>query len=203
MLMPCALCKLNNQLSYSHIVPEFMYQQMYDKTGSFMALSIDPMDANRRFRKGLRENLLCSDCERKLGKWESYAATFFYGGKIAPRMDGKLFIFEKLQYHDLKLFFLSLLWRFSVTTLTEFEGLKLIPKHQEKLRLMLLADNPGGCMEFPCYVQVINRKGNFLGGFMAPPTSAKFKAHHVWQFVIAGFYFTFFVLVQRECPFWN
>jgi hypothetical protein len=71
--MGCALCQQNKQLCDSHIVPEFMYQHMYDANHRFRVLSRNEVDATRFLRKGLREELLCRDCEAKFSKWESYA----------------------------------------------------------------------------------------------------------------------------------
>lgn len=191
--MACALCKLNNELRNSHIVPEFMYKEMYDSTHKFSVVSRQITDANRQFRKGLHEYLLCSDCESKLSRWESYAASFFYGKKIMVKRDGDLFFYESLKYNELKLFFLSLLWRFSVTSLPELQGAKLPEKHREKLRKSLLNEDPGVPLFFPCHIIRIIHKRKFLVDFISPPMSAKLDAHHVWQFAVAGYYFMFFV----------
>ncbi len=77
--MPCALCQLNKPLRRSHIVPEFMYKPMYDFIHRFQGLSLNVSERPQTHQKGLREELLCHDCEQLLAnKYENYAATAFY-----------------------------------------------------------------------------------------------------------------------------
>jgi hypothetical protein len=194
----CALCLLQKPLRDSHIVPEFMYREfIYDKkSGSnqkFWGISRDAFDSVRTYGKGIREHLLCGDCEAKFSRFENYAADFFKE-KIQPaKIDGRLIFFENLKYKELKLFFMSLLWRFAVTSLKEFEGAKLIDEHKEKLRKMLFADDPGKSGEYPCHIIIVTHDGKHLSDFITPPMLAKFEAHRLWQFVVGGFYFGFFV----------
>jgi hypothetical protein len=194
MVMPpkiCALCKLEKEICDSHIVPEFMYQMIYDKSHSFVSVSLDAMDANQRYKKGIREKLLCKECEIKFSKPEGYAADFFYTNKTPPKITGKFSIFENLQYKKLKLFFLSLLWRLAVTSLTEFQGASLGEVHKEKLRVMLLADNPGKPLEYPCFVRNLTHKSLNMAQLIVAPMPGKLHEHRVWEFIIAGFCFTF------------
>jgi hypothetical protein len=195
---PCALCLSQKPLRDSHIVPEFMYREfIYGKhAGSnpkFWGISRDAFDSVRTYGKGIREKLLCGDCESKFSVFETYAADFFKG-EIQPAInDGILLQFENLEYKKLKLFFMSLLWRFAVTSLKEFEGAKIIDKHKEKLRKMLYDKNPGKSEEYPCHITIVTHGGKHLNDFIMPPMLAKYEAHHIWQFVVGGFLFGFYV----------
>src|SRR5438105_1743417 len=77
--MNCALCLRERPLPRSQIVPEFMHGQMYDDKHRFFGISNIESKTNKLFQKGLREELLCADCEQHIGRYESYASRVFYG----------------------------------------------------------------------------------------------------------------------------
>jgi hypothetical protein len=164
----CALCKSKKPLHWSHIVPEFMYREMYDPKHRFFGLSRTKHEGVRLFQKGLREKLLCADCEALLSKYEHYAADVFFGNGqqlLKGYRDGSQIILEGLDYHRLKLFFLSLLWRLGVTSLSEFKGAELGTRHLERLRKMIHGESPGEEMEYPCWLTAITHNGKHLGAF--------------------------------------
>jgi hypothetical protein len=77
----CALCQQDRELCASHIIPEFFYKPVYDEKHRFYTFSTDPADeVEGPEQKGLREHLLCKDCEGKLSAWEGYARKVIYGG---------------------------------------------------------------------------------------------------------------------------
>ncbi len=83
----CRLCQLPKNLRQSHILPEFMYQNVYDqdpKRFYTLKLDLEEMDrsSSRIQQKGIREYLLCDTCEGKLAKWEDYAV--YYGDVDHP-----------------------------------------------------------------------------------------------------------------------
>jgi hypothetical protein len=68
----CKLCMSAGPLRRSHIVPEFLYKPLYDQKHSFSGIA----DSGRlsTLQIGLRERMLCQDCEARLQKWEDKAA---------------------------------------------------------------------------------------------------------------------------------
>ncbi len=56
----------------SHIIPEFIYSPIYDDKHRMVLLETDERYASFQ-QKGIREHLLCQDCETKVSKWETYA----------------------------------------------------------------------------------------------------------------------------------
>lgn len=191
--MPCALCTQPKPLRQSHIVPEFMYQQMYDRKHRFLALGTIASDRAMRYQKGLREDLLCGQCEGLFSRFEGYAAQVFYGkGAPSTRVEGSMLILQGLEYDKMKLFLLSLLWRFGVTKLRVFRG-ALLGAHTDTLRQMLLRQDPGDPLDYPCLLTAVMWQGKHIGDFIVPPCLAKMDGHHIWSFVVAGIVMTFFV----------
>jgi hypothetical protein len=58
---------------------------------------------------------------------------------------------------------------------------------------MLLQDNPGGWLEYPCLITALTLNGKFYGDFTAGAFSTKVEGVSVWAFVLSGFFFNFFV----------
>jgi len=155
----CRLCLDSKQLMRSHILPEFFWKEVYEihQNGSRRV----PMTACERgaipglthHQKALREQLLCSDCEQKLGKWESYVKRMFLD--LLPSNPRNSFSLQ-LDLRVLLLFQLSMLWRSGITT---HDGLALyVPQELiEVLRQCLVNDDPNNCpIEYsmvPVYVE--------------------------------------------------
>src|SRR4051794_32678372 len=81
----CRLCGSNDELRDSHIIPEFMYQPLYDDKHRAFSVSIDGTAKESVIQKGLREKLLCQVCETRLSKLEHYAAPVIRA--ILPRLN--------------------------------------------------------------------------------------------------------------------
>jgi hypothetical protein len=173
-----------------------MYKGMYDIKHRFLSLSTNPSQPVRFHQKGLRERLLCANCEGLLNRFESYAADVFNGNALKGyhRYGDKLEI-TGLDYTKFKLFLLSLLWRFGVTTVPQLRGVELGP-HSERVRRMLLAGNPRDPLVYPCLMSAVMWDGEFLDGVFDQPSLLQIHGQDVWRIVVAGIVFRFFVSAQ-------
>jgi hypothetical protein len=156
----CALCKANADLQDSHIIPEFLYGPLYDHIHRFRVVPAEAGEREELLQKGLREPMLCRDCEQRLCRWEDYAKTAFVDSKgVHVIQHHSAVAFANLDYRTIKLFQLSLLWRMSATKLDFFKEVALGPR-QERIRLALLSNDPLSPGEYPCHMAAveINRK---------------------------------------------
>jgi len=102
---PCRLCQQPKPLKFSHLIPEFMYQDMYDEKHRFLGLTSKSGVKDKLAQKGLREYLLCDDCEQQFGRYEKYASGVFYDDNSHHRQHkGDCVILSGLEYVLLKLF---------------------------------------------------------------------------------------------------
>src|ERR1700722_5312758 len=89
--MNCALCQSNSPLRDSHIIPEFLYKELYDKIQRFHVVPLDASKPEHFEQKGLYEKLLCKVCEQKFSVWEKYAKEAFCEGiRIKIEQTGEL-----------------------------------------------------------------------------------------------------------------
>lgn len=190
----CRLCQKESKLKYSHIIPEFFYKLMYDDKHRFMQLSRIQDELTIIQQKGLREYLLCENCESIFSKYERYMSqSFYYKKNIIFHEDDKVLIAENVDYKLMKLFQLSILWRASVSDLEIFNNVNLGP-HEERVRFMLLNETPGKDYEYGCIqFAIIMDDSKTAEGLIMPPIHFREKSTSHYRFTFGGLIWVFIV----------
>lgn len=192
----CRLCKEERDLRESHIVPEFMYRPLYNQKHKTVGYLLGKGRAKPQFvQKGLREKLLCDECERFLNEnfespnvplWRTLAEEE-RGPELSvqhiqlPDGGGAAYV-SGFDYPSFKLLLLSILWRASVSERTEFAEVDLGP-HEETIRQMLLAKQPGSQSDYPCLVML------FLEpklGIMIRPFRSRIQGHNTYHLILTS-----------------
>lgn len=185
--MPCALCLQEAELRRSHVIPEFLYETLYDEKHRLQVLSTIPEQGNWREQKGLREKLLCDECEQKFSVWERYASLVLKGGiPLTVKQESNIVHISGLDYKQFKLFQLSVLWRAGISSLQFFEKIQL-GKHTEELRRLLLADNPGSPERYGCFMFGLKHGVGTFTGVIIQPGKVRLNGHIAYRFVFGGF----------------
>lgn len=191
--MVCALCLSEAPLKNSHIIPEFLYKSLYDPIHRFHQISADREQPNTLLQKGLRESLLCDDCEQKFSVPERYASMFLNGGiGIAIQQQGNKLYLSELDYKKLKLFQLSRLWRAGISSLPSFSQVNL-GSHTEHIRKMLMTDDPGSVETYGCIMSMLMYKSETIQDLIVSPTWARLDGKMAYRFVFGGLIFVFVV----------
>jgi len=193
--MSCALCKSNSPLRDSHIIPEFLYKELYDKLHRFHIIPFDASEPEHFKQKGLYEKLLCEACEQKFSVWEKYAKEAFCEGTgITIEQSGELFKLSNLDYRQFRLFLLSLLWRMGVSSQDFFKLVNLGSEHEEILRRTLLNENPLEPLQYPCLMSIVHNNGKLpFNQLSTQPMHMKSDGKHCYCVVISGMLFQFYV----------
>lgn len=63
----CSLCKSEDEIKLSHIIPRFVFEWIIETTPGYLRNAANP---NLRIQDGIKSELLCEDCEQRLSKWE-------------------------------------------------------------------------------------------------------------------------------------
>jgi hypothetical protein len=190
---PCALCRRQAKLCKSHIVPEFLYKDLYDKDHRLWKISTNPLTRTTRPRKGVYEHLLCPECERRTSSWDDYASKVLRGG-IERKMQECYFgwFISGLNYRLFKLFQLSLLWRAAVSQRPEFQDFLLARRPKSRLRHMLLSEDPGNPLEFGCLMLVNQTHLGLTGDVVLTRADAQQRTGKC-LFVMGGLFWLFFI----------
>jgi hypothetical protein len=189
------MCLREQPLLRSHILPELLYRPLYGSTHRIRAISPDSRYL-RFVRKGLREPLLCADCERQLGELESDFARTWFGAEGLPatipveidvdearRTGGSVLVqAPRVDYSRFKLFHLSVLWRASVSSRDEFREVRLGP-HEERLRQMLLRGDPGGESDYRIGGAVVRRDGTSMVETGVVSVPSRVRAGDGWAYM--------------------
>src|SRR5665647_1861288 len=72
----CRLCDCEKTLKESHIIPKFVFRWMKKTGGKYIRKADNP---NKRVEDGVKDYLLCNDCEQLFSKLEDkFARDIFY-----------------------------------------------------------------------------------------------------------------------------
>lgn len=184
----CWLCLREQPLCQSHIIPEFLYASLYNDDGRMMGITGLGGKGWKPVQKGLRDDLLCRDCEALLN--ERYEIPFQQQWTkrypLPERAKEGDLVDAQFDYATFKLFHLSILFRAAVSTNAMFSVVEL-GKHQEILRQMILAGDPGRPDRYPIFATaLINGQQEIERRFIAAPTLTRVDGHHVYGFVFDG-----------------
>lgn len=184
----CRLCLEQKPLRRSHIIPEFLYETIYDETGRMFVRSAIGKPISETRQVGYREYLLCADCETQIGKWERYVSHVWRNKvQLDSHRQGSLMVIEGLDYRQFKLFQMSVLWRAAISKLQPFSGVNIGP-HEERLRQLLFASNPGQQNDYPCTMTMLLLEDKPAIDMFIEPTWCKPMLHgSAYRFVFGGF----------------
>ncbi len=194
--MNCRLCDGEKPLKESHIIPRFFYKSMEWKGNNFR-YQILGAHSNRVItdQGGIKERLLCEDCEQKFSRFENYVSKTLYGGLelTFSKLSNRRWLISGLDYNKFKLFQLSILWRASVSSQEFFKSIRLGEKHESEIRKMLLDQDPGPPEKYACILVAVIFEDNIIDDLMLNPTYIKQDGHRVYRFIFGGFAWAYFV----------
>lgn len=156
----CRLCLKSSELQESHIIPRSIIKLIRDEKLNNRFHELHDKK-NKTIQDGPKEYLLCNDCEQKISRYEKYFKESIHLSRhgIEIKQNENFAIIENLNYCKTKLFFLSLLWRMSISSRPEFENVH-IGNEEETIRKMIATDDPGKSSEYSinAVIPMINQK---------------------------------------------
>lgn len=200
----CRLCLRRIPLKNSHIISETFWEAIYDDKHRALPMSTD-IPESRILQKGLREEMLCGDCETKFSKWENILKQDLVdlgNGQsnyltINPIESGMTLI-QGIRYSAFKLGVLSILWRMSVTSNEYYASYSLGKKYEEVLRLALYNEVVPQEKQFPIMIDRYELDGTFLPGLIMGFPPGKLQGlFTVQSFVIWGYLFLIVIVCDR------
>lgn len=179
----------------SHIASKFLWRKSGvagDKKKFSLLSPTHPHLNDPHCQDGLKEYLLCPDCEQQFGRYETYAAgvLFHKNGPVLCRPNGH-FILDGLEYRKLKLFQMSILWRMGVSSLPYYCHVEL-GAHEEILRSMLEAEDPGDPWQYGCVATLLDHNGKPIRGLFSQPMNAKKFGHECYSYALSGMHLVHF-----------
>ncbi|MEC4890412.1 MAG: hypothetical protein RI101_10165 [Nitrospira sp.] len=197
----CRLCLQDKNLIKAHIIPEGFFRLLRHENIAPVLHSNTPGSFPKRMQVGTYDStILCSECDGKMAPWDDYGQQILirqFPEAIKLSLQGKTVAWEmeKFDYRRLKLFFMSVLWRASVSKQTFYKRISIGP-FEDRLRTMILNEDPGDTQEF---VVVLARFEDVEITAMLDPHPEKFDGISFCRFYLSGFV-AYIKVDQRPTP---
>lgn len=206
----CKLCKEEKTLlRKSHIIPDFLYQELYD--AKHRLRKFDAIEKAKGVAKvftpqsGEYEGgLLCQACDGgKIGQFETYLANILNNNSLSEeqRLVCEEIVNEtgveftrvsNLDYNKLKLALLSILWRASISKRDVFSEVSLGP-YEEKIRTQLDSEISGNDNDISIIVMSWHNDKKTAKDIIGQPRRHKENGKTYYSFVINGFIVIFYI----------
>jgi len=202
--MKKGICKLCGQykdlLKQSHIYPSFICKGVFDHTNRTVLASLKDNRGPRFYQTGFYDkNMLCAHCDNVLiGRLERYAASVLpppitdANTNVIVQIENAQFItlhVSGVDYRQLKLFVLSLLWRAHHSNNKFFEKVH-IPTHEPILREMILKGEPGAETFYQIAITRVDRPNGEIINMIPTPEICEGLELNVALFIIGGLVFS-------------
>jgi hypothetical protein len=184
----------------AHIIPEGFFRRLRDGTTTPRLISNTPDTFPQPAPIGVYDAaILCDSCEPLFGEWDEYAQQMLRaepGGVPHILPDDTVVGWElpEYRYDLLKLFFVSVLWRASVSTRYFYRRVKAGP-FEDVAKRMIQARDPGPPEQFAVTVA---RLAGPLGATILDPHTDRSENVNYYRFYFGGY--IGYIKVDRRPP---
>ncbi|MCX6247156.1 MAG: hypothetical protein NTW10_05435 [Bacteroidetes bacterium] len=211
----CKLCgKSEELLNESHIIPDFIYRDLgiFNENHTLNRLTVkkekEPIVHSRSIPSSEYEaGILCSKCDNEIiGGYENYAKKAMFGGALpsdespivtdyVTPQNIKYSQAVGISYPKFKLFLLSILWRMAISSRPIFYQVELSDEIKEKLRLMILNDDPGDLNEFPIYGMTYLNDPSMPRDIIGQPFRAEVDGNTIIRILLGGIFILYHISI--------
>lgn len=187
-MTPCRLCLKDRVLRNSHIVPEFLYGDLYNSKHQLIGIHGLGSKGWEVQQKGLREYLFCDGCEQHINERfeKPFRRIWAENCPLLDPWEAEDVHWIQVDYKEFKLFHLSVLFRAGVSTLPTFAEVTLGP-HEGRLRRMLLEQDAGRVEQYPIFgYAVIHHKTKRIVQMVSKAQANKFGGRRCYGFMYGG-----------------
>lgn len=121
----CRLCGEEKTLRKSHIIPQSYYRRIKSGNGQLLKVMGDKTTPPTLENADPKEKLLCHDCEQFIEKNYEKEGTQFFRPRPSTKIRQSYIKIKKFKYRIIYLYFLSILWRASESSLPQYKELTL------------------------------------------------------------------------------
>jgi hypothetical protein len=148
--MKCHLCLRDKKGVDAHVIPRSFFEAMkVNGRQDYLVMASNKLDVfDKRSRIGIYDpTILCADCEAVFSPWDNYAARLLLTKNgpedvLKDHSDRPIArVLGSYDYDQLMLFFISVLWRASVSTRQFYSRVDAGP-YEETLRQSILNSDP-------------------------------------------------------------
>lgn len=172
-----------------------MYHGMFGKNHTLAQINIDNPSKKKLMQTGdIDRNILCSSCDNEvIGSYERYASKILLDENTYTEtvsLDGMKCFEKPVDYKQLKLFLLSILWRANLTSLQSYKYID-IGQHEECIRNMLFNGAADKSDIFPVSIIKIIPPKSYQAKIIIEPITISLGEHDCCIFYVNGFFYNF------------
>lgn len=198
--MNCKLCSTtltDENKCNAHIFPRGMLRAMSPDTFGNLLIVGTNMAKKRRAPTGIYDpNILCRDCDNKLGEYDDYALAFSTRQTLSDHPSLVGWSAADVDQQKLKLFCMSYIWRASITNRPEFKGVSLGAKHETDLKDMIKIGSPGDVDKYSTVIAKFNNDNENYGAILFPAKTRLGKVRYYEGFM--PFLYKFWIKVDSQ-----
>lgn len=121
----CKLCNEERELKQSHIVPRAYFRRIKQKSGQSIHVTMNDDERPKKKNFDPKSYLLCAECEKFLSRnYEKYSIEYLRNRNNYTE-EGKFLVFSKFNFNKIYIFFISILWRASISDHEIFHNIKM------------------------------------------------------------------------------
>lgn len=182
----CNLCNKSKPLVKSHLAPKSFYKNggLLDSNGNTIMASASEDSKIIRHAGVVDFEILCAGCDNNvIGKYDTYGKEFAfqdfekkYTKKHYAKRNINYYEIENIDYNKLKLFFLSVIWRFSISK--SFSDFSLGNK-ENHIKNLILSDNAADVQDCGVILSKLSSSGSDVrrNNFIAPPITFRHPSY--------------------------
>lgn len=182
----CALCLEERALVGSHIIPEFFYRHAYDNKHRIAKVTRG-VEQPKLMQKGMREQLLCASCERLLNDNYERDVSRTWMTFMPTDVTTPVVHLDVPEPRKFELFHLSILWRASQASGSEWASVSLGAKHSEILRTSLLNQRLPTGASYPIFATMFIENKAPAMRWIGAPTVRRHERAFVYSTLYGGF----------------
>ena len=169
-----------------------------------MIISNKKGEFTKKSNIGIYDQIVCLECERMFQEYDRYAKNFLlgYDGVKQEIRDGEeklAYIVPEYDYHNLKMFILSVLWRASVSMQPFFEKIKLGPYENEIKELIIKNDYVSEDV-FPIVITRFKESNIGTNSFLDPHITREIDGVNMYKFYFGAGYKVYIKVDKRPMP---
>ena len=197
--MPCKGCGKHKKLIKAHVIPESFFLGL-KSDGKVPLMVADAWRYTKRAPVGVYDKkILCHDCEQKFQDIDNYGQKILLKDTIeAVKRDGIVVYYKipEVNYNLTKLFFMSVLWRASISSHVFYSKINL-GKFENIIKEYIWDRNPGTPEEFSFFLARFTDEE--FGTAMLNPRSLRFDSVNYYIFYLYG-YILYIKVDKRPTP---
>jgi len=196
----CQYCGQTKALIKAHVISRTLFKAIFKEYGKVHYVKVKDLDEKNKVQDAFFDKfILCGDCDNSFAPYEDYLARFLAGeirnDSISIRE--KIFTpdydvdrYQGVNNHNLRMFFLILLWRCSISKQPPFRYIK-IPHFEDEIRRQLKSGRLKSYDLFPVVVISVQGIDDIRTKTVFMPMVGQYENIPLFTFCINGWIFLY------------